>query len=171
MKKELRNVLLTFALIGVVSFGVSQFYTRQATQLALTESAVEHLMLETEVELDRIYTKRLVAEQEELFRIKAETSAEAAVEQAAQKEAEAKALAAAKNATEAQAIQVANRAAEAARLAVAEQTAIEAKRQADLVAAQKATDKIAADLAAKQAAEKKAAELAAKKATRKSRAS
>jgi regulator of protease activity HflC (stomatin/prohibitin superfamily) len=118
MKKELRNVLRTFALIGVVSFGVSQFYAYQTTQLAFTGSVVEHSILEIESELDRIYAERLAAEQQELLRIKAAELADLEVKEAAekaQKATEAKALADAKNAAEARAIQEVNAAAEAAR--------------------------------------------------------
>lgn len=172
MKTELRNVLLTFFLIGVVSLGVSKIYTHQETQLVLAQETLERTLVETDIDLTKISAAR-EAEQMETMRIQEnEVVTKKLAEEELQREKEAQALAAAKNAAEAQAIKEAGLAAEAARLAADKQAAAEAKRQADLLAAKQA----AADMAALKAAEKKAADLAAaqasaKQSTRRSRAS
>lgn len=174
MKTELRNVLFTFTLVGMVSLGIAQLHRQQEVQLALTQNNLERTFVETEMELDKIYNERIEVKKLEALRIAEEEAVAKKFAEEVKKEIESQALLTAQNAAEAEAIKASNVATEAARLVAAQQAIAEVKRQADLLAAEQAAAKLAAEKAAKQkAAEIAAAEAAAaaKKSSRRSRAS
>ena len=157
MKKELKNVLVTFGLVSVVTVGGGLMYHSQAEATLLAEIQYEEVLLAVDETMQEVLEEReqiifQEAEEVRLAKVKVKQEAEEmATAEATEKQAQA--LVAAKSAAEKEKVRQ-SATTEAARIAEQQRLASEAeatKLKANLLAAKQAAEK----LAATQAAEKK----------------
>lgn len=176
MKHEIRNVMLTFMLIGIVTYGTMQFNHSQVTKLAQAEEKSEMALAQSQLQLNKIKAEKIEALRAQSIKLVQESAAATLAEE--HKKTEEPKAPVKEVVTAVTKTPIDTQAADAARAAAvaAEQAAQEAKRKAAQQAAELAAQQAQAELAALQAAEQKAQELAAaeaaaKKSARRSRAS
>ncbi len=151
MKKNIRNVVLTFGLITVVAVGTAQFNMKQEAAADPLSKIYEVEMEKAEEDLREVLADRLTLQRNEVENIQALEKVRLLEEVEIEKAVEAAAISTAKDASARQA-------------AIEAAAEADARRQAAAVAAQKADQEKANELAAQQAAEAKAAEIAAQQA-------